>query len=242
MIRNLVLFIGRKKNPSFEIDSDVSSAMLFWFSFHKLVAFIRGLRLLLAFKKPRFLFLGRGVRLSGLKHIRFGRIIQIEDHVTLSGFGKQGMHIGNNVWIGSFSQLKVSFSVNFPGNHIYIGNNVGIGEYAHLGGAGGLEIGDDCIIGPYFSCHPENHNFSSLEKNIREQGTTRKGIHVGKNCWIGSKVTILDGVTIGDNCVIAAGAVINKSMPANAVIGGIPARVIREREQFVDRSQHEMAI
>jgi acetyltransferase-like isoleucine patch superfamily enzyme len=55
------------------------------------------------------------------------------------------------------------------------------------------------------------------------------GITIGKNCWIGAKVTILDGVSIGDNCIIAAGAVVNRDMPSNAVIGGLPARVIRTR-------------
>lgn len=237
MIRKVVLLIGRKKNPSFNIDRNVSSFMLFWFAFYKLIDFIRGLRLLFSFKVPQFIFLGSGVKLTGIKHIRFGKIIQIEDHVSISGFGKQGMSIGNNVWIGAFSRLKVSFSINHPGSHIYIGNNVGIGEYAHLGGAGGLDIGDDCIIGPYFSCHPENHNFTDPHMRIREQGTTRRGIIIGKNCWIGSKVTILDGVTIGDNCVIAAGAVVSKSMPGNAVIGGVPARLIRKREKYIDNPE-----
>ena len=230
MIRSIVLYIGRKKNPQFTIDSNVSSTLLFWFIVHKSIAFLRGLRIIAALKKPQFLFLGSGVSLQGLKQIRFGKMVQLGDHVLLSGYGKRGMHIGNHVWIGSHSSLKVSFSFNDQGDYIYIGNNVGIGEFAHLGGAGGLSIGDDCIIGPYLSCHPENHNFADARKKIREQGVTRKGISVGKNCWIGAKVTILDGVTIGDNCVIAAGAVVNKNMPANSVIGGVPARVIRNRE------------
>ena len=126
--------------------------------------------------------------------------------------------------------MKVLFSLNDSGKYIKIGKNVGIGEFAHLGGAGGLSIGDDCIIGPYLSCHPENHRFLDNQELIRLQGTQRKGISIGKNCWIGAKVTILDGVKIGNNCVIAAGAVINKDMPDNAVIGGVPARVIRSRK------------
>ena len=64
---------------------------------------------------------------------------------------------------------------------------------------------------------------------IRLQGTSRSGIKIGKNCWIGAKVTVLDGVEIGDNCVVAAGAVITKNMPANAVIGGVPAKIIKMR-------------
>jgi len=141
---------------------------------------------------------------------------------------RQSIEFGNNVRIGSFSQVVASTSFNEIGEFIKIGNNVGIGEYSYLGGAGGLEIGDDCIIGQFFSCHPENHKFEDPNKLIRLQGVDRKGIQIGKNCWIGSKVTILDGVTIGDNCVIAAGAVVTKSMPSNSVIGGVPARVLRK--------------
>ena len=141
---------------------------------------------------------------------------------------KAPVELGNNVRVGAFSQVVASTSFNQIGEFIRIGNNVGIGEFAYLGGGGGLEIGDDCIIGQYFSCHPENHNYAKPDELIRHQGVERKGIKIGKNCWIGSKVTILDGVTIGDNCVIAAGAVVTKSMPSNSVIGGVPARVLRK--------------
>jgi acetyltransferase-like isoleucine patch superfamily enzyme len=99
-----------------------------------------------------------------------------------------------------------------------------------LGGAGGLEIGDECIIGQYLSCHPENHVSGDLEVAIRHQGVTRKGIKIGPNCWIGSKVTILDGVEIGKGCIIAAGAVVTKSFPSNSVIGGVPAKLLKSRE------------
>ena len=232
MIRSIVLYIGRKKNPHFTIDSNVSSTLLFWFIMQKAIALLRGLQIVFALKKPQLLFLGKGVRLQGLSQLQLGKIVQIGDHVFLSAFGRNGMRIGNNVWIGSHSSLKVSFSFNDQGDHIYIGNNVGIGEFAHLGGGGGLSIGDDCIIGPFLSCHPENHNFSDHRRKIREQGTTRKGIVVGRNCWIGAKVSILDGVTIGDNCVIAAGAVVTKNMPANSIIGGVPARLIRGRDEL----------
>ena len=138
--------------------------------------------------------------------------------------------------IGAFSRLVVGTSFTNLGKYIKIGNNVGIGEFAYLGGGGGLEIGDDCIIGQYLSCHPENHNFNNPKVLIRLQGVTRKGIKIGKNCWIGAKVTILDGVEIGNNCVIAAGAVVRSSMPSHTVIGGVPARILKciKHEQPVE--------
>ena len=158
-----------------------------------------------------------------------GNNVNIGDYVKLNALGRGLLTIGDNVNIGSFSQVIISTTFNNIGQFIRIGNNVGIGEFAYLGGAGGLEIGSDTIIGQYFSTHPENHVYSDPDQLIRMQGVDRKGITIGSNCWIGVKVTILDGVVIGQNSVIAAGAVVTRSVPANVVIAGVPARVIKNR-------------
>lgn len=228
MLRKIILHIGTKKNAKFSLDPSLSNEVLFSFAFNKLIAWMRSWKFIFC-KRELMLFMGSGVRIRGQRSAYFGKAVQIGDGVQITAWGKNGLSIGDYSWIGSYSFLKVSFSLNDSGKFITIGKNVGIGEYAHLGGAGGLSIGDDCIIGPYLSCHPENHRFLDNQELIRLQGTQRKGISIGKNCWIGAKVTILDGVKIGNNCVIAAGAVINKDMPDNAVIGGVPARVIRSR-------------
>nr|WP_262896775.1 acyltransferase [Flavobacterium macrobrachii] len=85
-------------------------------------------------------------------------------------------------------------------------------------------------MGSYISFHSENHNFSDTTKLIREQGVTSKGIKLGNNIWVGAKVTFLDGCVVGDNSVVAAGAVVNGIYPDNSVIGGVPARVIKKIE------------
>ena len=200
-----------------------------YLAFEKAKALIRSLRLLFFLKIPRFLFLGKGVTFLNIHKIKLGKWVKLDDYVLLSGFGKGLLSIGDRSGIGAFSRVEISTSFNNIGSHIHIGNNVGIGAFAYLGGGGGLTIGDDCIIGQYLSCHPENHNYEQTDRLIREQGVTRKGIIIGKNCWIGSKVTILDGVTIGENCIIAAGAVVTKDMPSNSVIGGVPAKVLKSR-------------
>lgn len=173
--------------------------------------------------------LGKRVSFFHTPKITFGRFLKLGNDVHISALGRQGIEIGDNVSIGAFSRVVVSTSFNQLGEYIKIGNNVGMGEYAYLGGAGGLEIGDESIIGQYFSCHPENHIAADLSIAIRHQGVTRKGIKIGKNCWIGSKVTILDGVQIGDGSIIAAGAVVNRSFPENSIIGGIPAKLLKTR-------------
>jgi UDP-3-O-[3-hydroxymyristoyl] glucosamine N-acyltransferase len=219
--------IIRLKNPHFRLDESVTTAVILELSRTKFFALMRGFRLIFYFKKPQLLFFGNGVKLFNARNMRFGKWVQLEDYVYVSALGKRPIEFGNNVKIGAYSRVITSTSFNDVGAGIKIGDNVGLGEFSYLGGAGGLEIGEDCIIGQYLSCHPENHNFDDPSQLIRLQGTTRKGIKIGKNCWIGAKVTILDGVTIGDNCVIAAGAVVTKSMPADAIIGGVPARVLK---------------
>lgn len=230
MLKRIVNYLGRKKNSSFTLDQNVTNDILFSFLMDKIVAIVRGLKLILFVKNKRIIFLGKNVRITGKKQFYYGKHVQIGSNVQIVSYGNHGLFLEDNVWIGSNSFLKVSFSFSELGEFIRLGKNVGIGEFAHLGGAGGLTIESDCIIGPYFSCHPENHSFIDTGKLIRQQDTSRKGISIGKNCWIGAKVTILDGVTIGSNCVIAAGAVVTKDMPSNAVIGGVPAKVIRSRE------------
>ena len=178
----------------------------------------------------RPLVLGRGARIRNLAKLQTrGGLPRIEDHCIVDCVSHDGIQLGRNFKLGAFSHMIASGSLADLGKGIYIGDNVGIGEYAYIGGAGGVVIGDDCIVGQYFSVHPENHIFSDSSRSIREQGVTRKGIKVGSGCWIGAKVTLTDGVDIGRNCVIAAGSVVTKNFPDNSVIGGVPALLLHDK-------------
>ncbi len=229
-MKTLLEKIIRKRNPQFSFDKDLNNAALFQFIWVQCWSILRGMCLLLLLKKPNGALLGKRVKFFNLPKIQFGKFMKLGNDVYLSALGKDGIVFGNNVSIGSFSRVIVSTTLDNLGNHIKLGSNVGIGEFAYLGGAGGLTIGDDCIVGQYLSCHPENHNHEDLSSPIRHQGVNRKGIKIGQNCWIGSKVTILDGVEVGSGCIIAAGSVVNKSFPDNSIIGGVPAKLIKTRD------------
>lgn len=228
-MKKIVEYFIRKRNPKFRFDPSLNSRALWQFGYMQAWCLLRGSRVLLAGRLSKGMMLGKGVRFFNLPKVRWGKFLKAGDHVFISGLGKDGIVFGNNVGIGAFSRIVVSTSLGDTGSYIRIGNNVGIGEFAYLGGAGGLTIGDDCIIGQYLSCHPENHHYNDTNELIRNQGVFRKGIRIGSNCWIGSKVTILDGVVIGDGCVIAAGSVVNSPIPPDSVIAGVPAKVIRHR-------------
>lgn len=228
-MKQLIEKIIQLRNPNFQFDKSLNNFALLQFIWIQLSCLVRGFKMLLFLKNPKGILLGKSVSFFNLPKINFGKFLKIGSFTYISALSKNGITFGDNVSIGAFTRIIVSTSLNQIGDKILIGNNVGIGEFGYLGGAGGLEIGNECIIGQYLSCHPENHNYQDINTSIRHQGVSRKGIKIGNNCWIGSKVTILDGVSIGNGCVIAAGSVVTKSFPDNSIIGGIPAKILKSR-------------
>jgi acetyltransferase-like isoleucine patch superfamily enzyme len=226
MVENII----RLRNPHFKFDANLTNYALWAFVWVQVWAILRGLMLYMYGKNPKGAILAKGVQFFNLPQIHWGKFLKLGKGVYISALGKEGVFLGNHVSIGDYSRVVVSTSLHQVGKFIHIGDNVGIGEFAYLGGGGGLEIGNDCIIGQYFSCHPENHHFNELQIPIRHQGISRQGIKIGRDCWIGSKVTILDGVEIGKGCVIAAGAVVTQSFPPFSVIGGVPAKLLKTRD------------
>ena len=224
------ILVRRTKNPNFKFDTDLTMRMMLTLIGDQLMYRLRALKLILRGRLTRNLQLGMGVRLKHLHNIKLGAGVKLSDYVLLDGLGVGRLSLGDGCSIGSYSRLIVSTSYSNLGQGITFGANVAIGEFSYIGGAGGVSIGLDTIVGQYLSIHPENHIFTSAEIPIRFQGVTRQGVKIGENVWIGSKVTILDGVTVGDGSIICAGAVLTAGVyPPRVVIGGCPAKVIRSR-------------
>ena len=159
--------------------------------------------------------------------------------VVFGAFGiwKIVVTIGNNFSIGRNSIIECTGVLRELGEECIIGENVGIAANAFISVRGKLVIGNDCIFGPGLSIFTENHNFRDISKPIRLQGATRKGVEIGNDCWFGANVTVLDGVKIGNKCVIAAGAVITKDIPDFSIVGGVPAKVIRYRKELSEEDK-----
>ena len=112
------------------------------------------------------------------------------------------------------------------GKNIKIGKNVFINSCCRFQDQGGIEIGDGSLIGHNTTIATLNHDFNPAKR----QNLTPRPVKIGKNVWIGSDCTILPVVTIGDGAIIGAGSVVTKSIPANVIAVGNPARVIKEIE------------
>lgn len=109
------------------------------------------------------------------------------------------------------------------GRDIHVGRNVFINAACHFQDQGGVTIGDGCLIGHAVVFATLNHSMNPAER----AAMTPAPIVLGRNVWVGSNSTILQGVTIGDNAVIAAGAVVTKDVAPDTIVGGVPARYIR---------------
>lgn len=109
-----------------------------------------------------------------------------------------------------------------------VGDNSGLGVNCQIQGA--VSIGDNVMMGPDVLIYTTNHRFANRDIPMRKQGyQPEKPVSIGNDVWIGARVIILPGVHIGDGCVIGAGAVVTKDVPAYCVCAGNPAKVIKER-------------
>jgi len=218
------------RGKEISISGELSSACVLAHLVQKgLGPFLRGIIMkpFLGISKGPF-FLGRGCQLLCKSKLRVGRNVYIGAYSYLDCISVGGVTLGDNVTIREGCWLQLTSSYSNPGTSITIGNSVYIGPRVILGAAAPLTIGDRCQLGANVSLIAENHQFEGAGE-IFEQGVNRKGIEIGKDVWMGNNVTVLDGVTIGDGAVIGAGTVVTKSVPARAVVVGVPGRVVKSR-------------
>lgn len=221
-----------KNDPNYNWESPYSTRDLLGITSIRFLQILRGLYLKPFLKKSSgLLFIGRDVKVRHAYQFSAGKNLILEDHVNINALSAQGIIFGDHVSIARDSILFCTGVIAQKGTGIIIGDRTGISARAYLAGQGGITIGNDVIIGPNVQVFSENHNFADLKLTIKEQSVSKHAVFIGNNCWIGGGVTILGGVTIGNGCVIAAGSVVTKSVPENSIIAGVPAKVIKSREE-----------
>lgn len=127
-------------------------------------------------------------------------------------------------YCGEHVVLKRGVIVDNPGN-LRIGSHTHVGAGTHLRCGAMIEIGEWCQIASYVIMTTTNHK---IDGGRYFDNFTQSDVVIGNNVWIGSNAIILPGITVGDNSVIAAGAVVTRSVPRNVVVGGVPAKIIKE--------------
>ncbi|HMF72029.1 MAG TPA: acyltransferase [Flavitalea sp.] len=228
-MKNIINYLIRKiKKTDYTVDSKIPNSYLLGLSFRRVIMLFRGL---ISFVKNKgSFFIGSGVKVRARSLIRLGKGVTFCDNCYVDAVSSEGIIMGDNVSVGNRTVIECTGNLQFLGKGLVVGNNVGLGTDSFYGCNGGIYIGDNTVIGNYVSFHAENHNFSRLDIPIRDQGVNHKGIIIHKNCWIGAKVTILDGSVIEEGCIIAAGAVVTCGLyQKNGIYGGVPAKLLKYR-------------
>ena len=133
------------------------------------------------------------------------------------------LRVGRWAWIGHGCKIRVHEGEVSIGAKTVIGQECTISAFQHV------SIGRECIIADRVMLIDFDHGVTEVERPIRLQGIYKRDVRVGHNVWIGYGACILRGVSIGENSVVGTSAVVTDAVPANAVVGGVPARVIRMR-------------
>src|SRR6201996_8441892 len=166
----------------------------------------------------RRLLTASGRRWSTDGFVFFGRELEIE----IAPKGR--VEFGRFVWIGDRTKIRCHEGL------VEIGAKTVIGQEATITAYQRIRIGEQCVIAARAMFIVFDHGVVEVERPIREQGIYKRDVIVGSNVWIGYGACVLRGVSVGDNAVIGTNSVVTKDVPANAVVGGIPAKVLRMRE------------
>lgn len=175
------------------------------------------------------IFLDSHVKLIEKKSITLGHKVRLEKGVRIDALSRNGVVLGDNVVLGRNTVIECTGSLRSVGEGVKIGSRSTFGSDCMFGAAGGITVGEDVMAGQQIRFHSENHNYDDTNVPIRQQGVSHKGITIGNNCWIGAGAVFLDGARLGDGCVVAANAVVRGEFPDNAVIGGVPAKILKMR-------------
>ncbi len=160
---------------------------------------------------------GRRLHSDGIAFVAPDVVVQI---------GPKGrVELGRWSWLGHGTKIRCHEGTVSIGAKTVMGQECTISAYQHV------SIGRECVVADRVMLIDFDHGMVEVERPIRLQGIYKRDVRVGNNVWIGYGACILRGVTVGDNAVIGTNAVVTDDVPDNAVVGGVPAKVIRMRDE-----------
>jgi acetyltransferase-like isoleucine patch superfamily enzyme len=188
---------------------------------------VRGLLYRTLLKMEGWAAIERNVRLRYASHIRLGPGSYLDEGVYIHAC-PAGVEIGARTLVMHGAILHVYNFRDLPHAGIRIGQDSLVGEYSVIRGQGGVTIGNRVYTSPHSQIIAVNHVFDDPKRPFVEQGITAEGIVIEDDVWIGSGAVITDGVRVGKGSVVAAGAVVTEDVPQHVVVGGVPARIIKQ--------------
>ncbi|MDZ7291257.1 MAG: acyltransferase [candidate division KSB1 bacterium] len=174
---------------------------------------------------------GANVVLRHPRKIRVGDNVVIDDNVVLDAKGEDnnGITIGNGVFVGRNTILSCK------NGDIILDDNVNIGFNCEIFSASRVRIGKNILFAAYVYLVGGTHRFDRTDIPILFQERSSQGIEVDDNTWVGAHAVIFDGVRVGKDCVIGAGAVVNKDIPDWKIAVGVPAKVVQDRREVQEQ-------
>jgi acetyltransferase-like isoleucine patch superfamily enzyme len=180
-----------------------------------------------------------GVRLRFTDHIKLGHGVYLDQGSYLHAC-PNGIEIGDGTIVMHGAILHVYNFRGMPQSGIKIGRNSLVGEYSIIRGQGGVQIGDRVYTSPFTQIIAVNHVFDDPNIPFVDQGITAQGVVIEDDVWLGAGAVITDGVRVGKGSVVAAGAVVTKDVPPHSVVGGVPARLIKQIDGSVGNSDRQI--
>lgn len=188
---------------------------------------LRGVLYRLILRMDGLAAIEKGVRLRFASLVRLGHGAYLDERVYLHAC-PGGITVGARTLVMHGSVLHVYNFRDLPHAGISVGDDSLIGEYNVIRGQGGVRIGHRVYTSPMVQIIAVNHVFDDRTRPFVDQGITAQGITIDDDVWIGSGAIVTDGVRVGKGAVVAAGAVVTRDVPPYTVVGGVPARVLRE--------------
>jgi acetyltransferase-like isoleucine patch superfamily enzyme len=239
MLKNIRLYLDRQASSIFRYI--VEQNLYFFFGWIPTIVGVglRGVLYRLILKMDGIVAIENNVRIRYADQIKLGPGVYIDEGVYLHAC-PNGIEIGAGSIVMHGAILHVYNFRDMKQSGIKIGRDSLIGEYSVIRGQGGVSIGDRVYTSPFTQIIAVNHVFDDPNHPFVEQGITAEGIIIDDDVWIGASAVITDGVSIGKGAVIAAGAIVTKDVPPHTVVGGVPAKIIKQIDGSVSKSDRQI--